>query len=391
MKSVLFNTHDLVLIFTIYICLFFALYLVTLKKGKKISNYLLALFLLTQAAIPLDNLIDYGEVFKSVALDISPNLFYSFGLAYWLEAPLLLLYVRSLSYKNFKVTLKDGIYFLPFILFSLYFIDGWLLLDNEIKIAAIQGNTIEQTPTFDRIIHIIRAVLRFVFGILCLKELHRYQKHIKNQVSDIENVDLTWLKILVIGFLVIRTNAIFIAIAIAFSYEIGISIDHEILGLTSNYVVLFLLTTLIFFSAGYSTIFNGIDSKLDNLKDDETTLAFSPEEIELIEKYMENNKPQLNQLLTLDGLASQLAMSPRNLSLIINRHFEKNFFEFINHYRIEESKKLLESAENRKTTMLDVMANSGFNSKATFNTFFKKLVGVTPTEYRKQFWQKAQN
>ncbi|MDO7085470.1 helix-turn-helix domain-containing protein [Pseudocolwellia sp. AS88] len=391
MKSVLFNTHDLVLIFTIYICLLFALFLVTLKKGKKLSRYLLAGFLITQAAIPLDNLINFGEAFKAFALNISPNLFYSFGLAYWIEAPLLLLYIRSLVYKNYKLTIKEALYFIPFILFAIYFTNDWLMLDNEIKMSALQNNNIEQAQILDRVIHLIRECLRFIFGIFCLIELHKYHKQIKNQVADIEDVDLTWLKILVLGFLVIRINAIFVALAIIFSYEMGIIVDHETLGLTSNYVVMFLITGLIFFSAGYSTIFKGIDKKLVNDESDEVVNTFNPEEISQIEEYMRVKKPYLNHLLTLENLANQLVISPRHLSSIINRHFEKNFFEYINYFRIEESKALLVTDKYRKTTMLDIMDMAGFNSKATFNTFFKKLVGVTPTQYRKDFWEKYNN
>ena len=109
MKEVLFNTHDLALIFTIFICLSFSVFLVTLKKGNKLSNYLLACFLLTQAAIPTDNLINFGEAFRAFALSLSPNLFYTFGLAFWLEVPLLLLYIKSLVNKNYQLKKRDSL------------------------------------------------------------------------------------------------------------------------------------------------------------------------------------------------------------------------------------------------------------------------------------------
>jgi len=67
---------------------------------------------------------------------------------------------------------------------------------------------------------------------------------------------------------------------------------------------------------------------------------------------------------------------------VINRRFEQNFFEFINKYRVAEAKKLLEDPDHAQSTMIDIMADAGFNSKATFNTFFKKLVGSTPSQYR---------
>jgi AraC-like DNA-binding protein len=72
------------------------------------------------------------------------------------------------------------------------------------------------------------------------------------------------------------------------------------------------------------------------------------------------------------------------LSQIINRQFNQNFFEFINSYRVKECKLIIEKPGNEKITMLKVMDETGFNSKATFNTFFKKLVGMTPTQYRKE-------
>ncbi|WP_245608430.1 helix-turn-helix domain-containing protein [Shewanella waksmanii] len=99
---------------------------------------------------------------------------------------------------------------------------------------------------------------------------------------------------------------------------------------------------------------------------------------------MQQEKPYLNPLLTLDNLASQLQLSPRLLSQIINRHFEQNFFEFINQYRINESQRLLSDASLKHTTIIDIMDKSGFNSKATFNTLFKKRLGQTPSQYRKQ-------
>ena len=68
------------------------------------------------------------------------------------------------------------------------------------------------------------------------------------------------------------------------SYDIGIIVDHELLGLTSNYAVLLLITSLIFFSAGHSRIFQGID---DTLTTEQSKLpeVFEPEKIQKIEKH----------------------------------------------------------------------------------------------------------
>jgi AraC-like DNA-binding protein len=380
MSQVLFNTLDLSLLITIYQCLLFAFFLLVIKKGKRKSNILLALFLLSYAAIPLDTLINFGEAFRQFAIDFSPNVFYIFGIAYWLEAVLLLLFVRSLIYKNFTLKRTDILLFVPFFLYTIYEINTWYMLDAQTKLLYLDGYQLANEPAYTRFINLFRECFRTLCGVLCLVELHRYQKQIKNEFADIEAIDLTWLKILVIGFLVIRIQAIITTLGFMTSIDLHININYALIGQVSNFMVMFLISFLMFYSLGFTTVFKGIVAKEIVPEKDPIDL----EEVERIQTYMLENKPYLNHLLNLDNLSTQLKMQARSLSQIINRHFEQNFFEFINSYRIEESKRLLQQEENRKVTMLDIMDKAGFNSKATFNTFFKKSVGLTPTQYRKE-------
>jgi AraC-like DNA-binding protein len=380
MSLILFNTLDLSLLITIYQCVLFALFLLILKKGKRQSNVLLALFLLSYAAIPLDTLINFGEAFRQFAIDFSPNVFYIFGTAYWIEAVLLLFFVRSLIYKNFSLKLKDLWYFLPFFIYLIHEANGWYMLDTQTKLLSLNGYQLENEPAYTRFINLFRECFRTFCGVLCLIELHRYQRQIKNEFADIEAIDLTWLKILVIGFLVIRVQAIVITLGFMTSIDLHININYALIGQTSNFMVMFLISFLMFYSLGFSNVFKGIENKDKIIEKDPIDLN----QVALIEAYMLESKPYLNHLLNLENLSIQLQMPARSLSQIINRHFKQNFFEFINRYRIEESKQLLQQEENRKVTMLDIMDLAGFNSKATFNTFFKKSVGLTPTQYRKE-------
>ena len=381
MSTVLFNTLDLALLFTIYQCVLFAFFLVLIKKGKKQSNVLLALFLLSYAAIPLDTLINFGEEFRQFAINYSPNVFYVFGSAYWLEAVLLLFYVRSLIYKDFSFKRADLLYLLPFVLYLIYEVNNWYMLDTNTKLAILNGYHIEEEPFYTRFINLFRECFRAFCGLLCLLELRHYQKQIKNNFADIEAVDLTWLKVLIIGFLIIRVQAVLVTLGYMTSIDLHFTIDYAVLGQLSNFMVMFLISFLIFFSLGVSNLFHGIDSS--TLASQEKQ-SIDPAQVSALTLYMQDHKPYLNHLLTLDNLAAQTFMPPRQLSQVINRHFDKNFFEFINSYRIEESKMLLTKQENAKVTMLEIMAQAGFNSKATFNTFFKKVVGMTPTQYRKE-------
>lgn len=80
-------------------------------------------------------------------------------------------------------------------------------------------------------------------------------------------------------------------------------------------------------------------------------------------------------------LARQLELPPRELSRAINQGFGQNFFEFVSGYRLEEARRRLEDGDN-SDSILQIMYDSGFNSKSVFNTAFKKATGMTPSQYR---------
>ncbi|MBM3437307.1 MAG: helix-turn-helix transcriptional regulator, partial [Bacteroidetes bacterium] len=100
-------------------------------------------------------------------------------------------------------------------------------------------------------------------------------------------------------------------------------------------------------------------------------------------RLMQHEKVYLDETLTLNKLSEQLEILPNYLSQVINERFDKNFYDFVNSYRIEEFKILVQRADNRNKTLLALALDSGFTSKTSFNNFFKKLTGKTPTEYIK--------
>jgi len=89
-----------------------------------------------------------------------------------------------------------------------------------------------------------------------------------------------------------------------------------------------------------------------------------------------------NILYQLGELAEMISISSHNLSEVINTKTGMIFFDFINQYRIEEVKREIRKPENENLTLLAVSMDSCFNSKTSFNTLFKKYVGITPSQYK---------
>jgi AraC-like DNA-binding protein len=97
---------------------------------------------------------------------------------------------------------------------------------------------------------------------------------------------------------------------------------------------------------------------------------------------MESSKPYVNPTLTLPALSKQMNVSPNHLSQVINEKMGRNFFEFINYYRVEEAKALLKSPGKQHLTLAAIGFESGFNSVSSFNSIFKKVTSRTPSQYR---------
>ena len=99
---------------------------------------------------------------------------------------------------------------------------------------------------------------------------------------------------------------------------------------------------------------------------------------------MERDKLYQEHELTLQTLSDKLSIPTYQASQAIKEGMNKNFYDLVNGYRVEEAKRLLVDPKNENFTILSVGFEAGFNSKTTFNTVFKKFTGVTPTEYRDQ-------
>ena len=103
---------------------------------------------------------------------------------------------------------------------------------------------------------------------------------------------------------------------------------------------------------------------------------------EHLTQLMATRKPYLDNTLNLPQLAGMMNLSTHELSALINAGLGMNFYQFVNTYRVEESKRLLTDPAYAHLSMVGIAYEAGFNSKTVFNTTFKASTGLSPTAYR---------
>ena len=383
MNEVVFNFHDVVLLMTAMQCCFFAVLLVATNTNKSPSNYyFLAAFLLAHAFIPLHELTLWGLAFRWTVLEHLPNAVFFGSFAYYIDAVLLYFYVESLVFRDFTLKKRHLFHLVPLLIYIVFMIVTFYSHPLAERIAMITNNTFVYSAPYVSMDFFCKT-LRVIYCALSFMLILKYKDILKTTHSNIEKVDITWLKLLVIGFFAVTV----MEFTLSLSKLVALFKNHdrdafEYIGLTGYYSLFILVNLLVFTSMRYFATFESVKQKDLQGKKPVNDKLLNPEFAERIDGMMRSEKPYLLPDITLDMLAEKLTIPPKDLSMTINRHFHNNFYEFINGYRIEEAKRLL--VEHKSKSITDIYQDVGFNSKSVFNTFFKKIAGVTPSQYRQQ-------
>jgi len=293
---------------------------------------------------------------------------------FFLIAPLLWFYTLELTGSRVSFSLKTVFHFLPFILIVI----GSLTLnainpDNHLVVFLRHH---DRVPI---ILFWFVVVAQFTFyQIIIQRRWTAYQQIMKEEVSNTEDVNISWVKFFMTVFLLIN-------IFFFFSLFVVIHMQYT-MWLWKAVAVLFSLSV---FALGYKGILQkeifypgltGIP------KTAETTIVKTrPDQslMDAVNKYMIDKKPYLDSELTLSQLAKDLNMSRSQLSHVINDGIGDNFYNFINKYRVEQVKKFMTDPAVKNYSLLGIALEAGFKSKSSFNLIFKRFTGLTPTEYKK--------
>lgn len=279
----------------------------------------------------------------------------------FLFGPLLFLYMCAYVLSNWNYRRIIWLHSLPF-LFSITIL--------------IPGNS---SIISERTIWFVLHCHGVVYAFLTVRLLLGYRKRIMQNLSQYNRDRYTWLLIVVFTYLSTWALAL-LRLFMELVFEVRSS---ELLFLTP------LLGTLTIYVYGYYSLIHGEiltpdpgSEKMEKQKGKETEERL--QELKMtMQLYMEEKKPWKDPGLSLNLLSEQIEIPMYLISKILKSD-DKNFFTYVNSYRIRYIQEEMARFNPKDKTILDLAYEAGFGSKSTFNSVFKSQTGLTPSQYKKK-------
>jgi AraC-like DNA-binding protein len=297
----------------------------------------------------------------------------------FLFGPLFYFYVRVLTDRTLKLHPLQLLHALPFVLMVLAALPLYLSSAEE-KLAYTRGLDDATGVHMGLILGAVQVVHISVYVMAVRHNLRKYDRRIRDTNSSIEKINLRWLWIGTTNFIVVFGMILAFILIQALGahvlpiYDVAVPISVSIIIYSMGYIGL-----------RQPAIFSPQEESSTTARKYEKSTLTADKGRELaarLKEYMDRERPYLDSELTLPGLAERLAVPPHHISQVVNESLGLNFFDFVNGYRVEEARRLLQDPAKSAYTVLAVAEEAGFNSKTAFNTAFKKLTGQTPSAFR---------
>ena len=362
------NYWETIILFFSFQAILLSLFFFFRTKGEQHDNRVMAFFLLC-----FGYCIGYNVLFWSRLL-FTPtfiHLNHSYLIPQGLLAPLFYLYVRGVIDRTKVSWSKDLWHFLPAILTLISFFP-YYIQSLESKMTILQQGNIRE-------IVFMPIPLGFSLSLIMLVYVaYIFTTYLKKYKEDLD-----------IKIWLMTISGSFLACAISYllyyllNYSGVLETHHDYL-ITAFMALSVLIVS--FFSFNQPEVFNGqpIEQLAPIFKYKKTGVSKN-QSIELKQKLvdlMDREQPYLKSDLRLDELANMLGIPRHHTSQVINEHFDQNFNDFVNNYRIRFAIQLLEQ-ENSPYHIKEIAYQSGFNNYVSFYKSFKKITGQLPKEYRK--------
>jgi AraC-like DNA-binding protein len=334
------------------------------KKSPRTGNYIFSSMLFAFSLISACSLL---LTFDGIKFNATyPKYIFIVSNFSFLIGPLLFFYIQSLLQDSFSFKAGYWIHFIPFVIAIGYSI---ILMQQQERFLIWQ---------YPKRIYFGGAILiqNLLYFIFSLEILHSNGLSLKTFLSYISDLKLAWVRFFISGFIVL------------WLVQLQLFVGWDVLQNPSwcPYATsLYLLIAFVFFNGIIYIALKKPETFSQGQKYQHSVLKKSDKE-QYIEKLMiliNQDRVFLKPSISLIEIAKRLDIAPCYISQIINETFQQNFRDFINKYRIEESKRLL-AQPNQQFNILGIAQEAGFNSKSAFNSAFKRHSGITPKEFKKK-------
>lgn len=289
-----------------------------------------------------------------------------------LAIPLFYFYVRALTTSEFTLSRKHAIHLIPF------------------AVALTWDFAVPVPHLYARVV--VKVLVAIPYLIRTHRNVRTFACESQDHLSDLSHLRLSWLRTLVYAVYAV----------------IGVDVLDVVTGpqIPAWYLLppvgLISVMALAYFSLRISPVFAretqrqkqdfaaddlhavGVGEKATEEKKEPSRL--SDEQLERqkerLIQVLKNQSLYLNAELRLSDLASALDVRPYRVSEILSRGLQTSFYDLINRYRVTHAQKLLISPDSSFLNLLGIAMESGFKSKSVFNDAFRKVTGMTPSEFR---------
>jgi AraC-like DNA-binding protein len=393
----LYSIYDLLLLFSFFQGVLLIITMPSIQGYNRSANRWLLILIGFTSVILLLKVISSSPV----VVQLTPKLQLLPDFIFFIYSPLFYLYIQRLLFQSQVIpSARNKFHFIPalaqFFVYMAYFLMDASSFESKIA-----------TPYSD--LYLVRfsfgcvaLVVNFYYWLASNKALKSYKENYENSNSYEQNLQYL-TTVLFIQAVCLFAWAATVLIAVA-----GKWFDLNVFNVVEFSIeTMWIIFSVITFFLGYFAIHEpdvfrvsevvhelpslsplSLSPSSEQVKPTSTERVDEPienleVEVSKVTAYMDEQKPYANSKLNLVELAHHLELPPYLLSKIINNGFGKNFFDFVNGYRVEEFKRRVEDPQFRNYTLLSIAFDVGFNSKTAFNRSFKKITNQTPSSYFK--------
>jgi len=315
-----------------------------------------------------------------------------------LEGAFTYVYINTMTSRRSSFNKIHLLHAVPYLIFTLVLFVMVFFNENPSTIEVIEG-LYTNTPLFILITSNFNAIVGPIYIVLSWLLLKKHEKNILQDFSYTEEIDLKWIK-----YVLLLMGSIWVVVVMVHTiYHLSDLITDKIANDLIYYSVSIVIFLEGYFGIKQQVIYTPI-SISEKKEIQVNTIITGIKEVSRYEKsglkkvesekyltellrFMKDEIPYTNGKLSLKEVSCKLNISTNHLSQVINENLNKNFFDFVNEYRVNLIKEKMTDPNHKQFTLLALAFECGFNSKSSFNVIFKKHTGLTPTAYQKKIFK----